>query len=118
ASPPCWRMMPAVPSPPAVSRSTTTTLAPFRAKPSAVARPIPLPPPVISATLPLKSMVSSNVFPANSVIARTTKQSPRADGSVAELAPSFLETGPDIGREGSCHIDVEHLSALPPQHDL
>src|ERR1700719_1249379 len=48
-------MMPAVASAPAVSRSTTTTLAPLLAKATAVARPMPLPAPVISATLPVKS---------------------------------------------------------------
>src|SRR5438552_15866590 len=47
--------MPTVASPPAASRSTTTTLAPFLPKASAVARPMPLPAPVISATLPVKS---------------------------------------------------------------
>src|SRR5437899_3999066 len=47
--------MPTVASPPAVSRSTTTTLAPLLPKASAVARPMPLPAPVISATLPVKS---------------------------------------------------------------
>src|SRR5271163_971633 len=48
-------MTPAVASPAAASRSTRTTLAPPLAKPSAVARPMPLAPPVISATLPVKS---------------------------------------------------------------
>src|SRR5205085_1804881 len=48
-------MMPTVASPPAVSRSTTTTLAPLFANASAVARPMPLPAPVISATLSVKS---------------------------------------------------------------
>src|SRR3954451_19658452 len=48
-------MTPAVASPAALSRSTRTILAPPLAKPSAVARPIPLAPPVISATLPVKS---------------------------------------------------------------
>src|ERR1700731_155230 len=48
-------MPPAVASPLARSRSTRTTLAPPLAKPSAVARPMPLAPPVISATLPVKS---------------------------------------------------------------
>src|SRR3982074_3433570 len=47
--------MPAVASPPAASRSTTTVLAPDLAKASAVARPIPFAAPVISATLPVKS---------------------------------------------------------------
>src|SRR5215204_1709298 len=49
-------MMPAVASPAAASRSTTTTLAPLLAKASAVARPMPFPAPVISATLPVKSI--------------------------------------------------------------
>src|SRR5216683_1900091 len=55
-------MMPAVASPPAASRSTTTVLAPDLAKASAVARPIPFAAPVISATLPVKSntMASSS----------------------------------------------------------
>src|SRR5712692_8557162 len=55
-------MMPAVASPPAASRSTTTVLAPALAKASAVARPIPFAAPVISATLPVKSssMASSS----------------------------------------------------------
>ena len=56
ASPPFWRMMPAVASAPALSRSTTTTFAPWRANAADVARPIPLPPPVTSATLPVKSI--------------------------------------------------------------
>src|SRR4051794_27276372 len=49
-------MMPAVASPPSLSRSTTTTFAPDFAKASAVARPMPFPAPVISATLPVKSI--------------------------------------------------------------
>src|SRR6516165_5622636 len=48
-------MIPAVASPAALSRSTTTTLAPLLAKATAVARPMPFPAPVISATLPAKS---------------------------------------------------------------
>src|SRR5262252_5080796 len=48
-------MIPAVASPAALSRSTTTTLAPLLAKASAVARPMPLPAPVTNATLPVKS---------------------------------------------------------------
>src|SRR5207253_10496348 len=54
--------MPAVASPPAVSRSTTTTLAPLLPKASAVARPMPLPAPVISATLPVKSSSMGSPF--------------------------------------------------------
>src|SRR3954467_11204340 len=55
-------MMPAVASPPAASRSTTTIFAPDFAKASAVARPMPFAAPVISATLPVKSssIVSSS----------------------------------------------------------
>src|SRR3954453_20771444 len=49
-------MMPAVASPPSLSRSTTTTFAPDFAKASAVARPMPFPAPVISATFPVKSI--------------------------------------------------------------
>jgi hypothetical protein len=49
-------MIPAVASPPALSRSTTTTLAPDFAKASAVARPMPLAAPVTTAILPVKSM--------------------------------------------------------------
>jgi hypothetical protein len=55
ASPPFWRMMPAVASAPASSRSTT--FAPWRANATDAARPIPLPLPVTSATLPVKSFV-------------------------------------------------------------
>src|SRR5512147_527934 len=55
-------MMPAVASPPALSRSTATIFAPDFAKASAVARPMPFAAPVISATLPVKSssIVSSS----------------------------------------------------------
>src|SRR4029077_5827521 len=54
--------MPAVPSPPAASRSTITTLAPRPAKPRAVARPIPLAPPVINATLFWKFIASPSLL--------------------------------------------------------
>src|ERR1700750_1872122 len=62
-------MTPAVASPAVASRSTRPTRAPPRAKPSAVARPMPLAPPVISATLPVKSrsiaFLLSLLFPAD-----------------------------------------------------
>src|SRR4051794_37700895 len=61
-------MTPAVASPAALSRSTRTILAPPLAKPSAVARPIPLAPPVISATLPVKSR-SIAFLPLRSILA-------------------------------------------------
>src|SRR6516162_273693 len=61
-------MTPAVASPAAASRSTRTILAPPCAKPSAVARPMPLPPPVISATLPVKSK-SMAFLPSRSILA-------------------------------------------------
>ena len=49
-------MMSTLAWPDSASASTTITLAPRSAKPSAVARPMPPPPPVISATLPVKSI--------------------------------------------------------------
>src|SRR5690349_13175310 len=110
ASPPCWRMIPTVPSPPAVSRSTTTTFAPLRANPRAVARPMPLPAPVISATLPLKSMVSSGGFCG----ARLSQPIV----SVEKLAPRLLETGPDIRGEGSRHVDAKLLRAGAPKQNF
>src|SRR5690349_24894006 len=103
-------MMPAVPSPPAVSRSTTTTFAPLRANPRAVARPMPLPPPVISATLPLKSMVSSG----GSCRTRLSQR----PASVEKLAPRLLETDPDIGSEGSRHVDAKLLRTGTPKQDF
>ena len=57
ASPPFWRMIPAVASAAVPSRSTTTTRAPRCAKATEAARPIPLPPPVIRATFPVKSIL-------------------------------------------------------------
>src|SRR4051794_40142521 len=102
-------MMPAVPSPPDASRSTTTTLAPSLANPSAVARPMPLPAPVISATLPLKSMVSS-AFQLTGNLARMA--------SAKELEPRLLQAGPDIGPEGSRYLDAEGARCCPPQDDL
>src|SRR5689334_9816997 len=103
-------MIPAVPSPPAVSRSTTTTFAPWRANPRAVARPMPLPPPVISATLPLKSMVSSGDFYRFRLSQRTA--------SVEKLAPCLLETGPDIGRDGARHVDAKLLIRCTPKQNF
>src|SRR5690242_16181852 len=103
-------MMPAVPSPPAVSRSTTTTFAPLRANPRAVARPMPLPAPVISATLPLKSMVSSGGF------CRARLSQPIV--SVEKLAPRLLETGPDIRGEGSRHVDAKFLRGSAPKQNF
>src|SRR5262245_7503218 len=55
ARPPAASTSRTVSSPPAASTSATVTAAPSRAKPSAVARPMPAPPPVTSATLPSRS---------------------------------------------------------------
>src|SRR5205814_3803717 len=100
ASPPCCRMTPAVPSPAAVSRSTRTTLAPPLAKPSAVARPMPLPPPVISATLPVKSrsiaFLLGPSFPADQpgpfleIDEHVADKSPRR---IVGQAPGLVELG-------------------------
>src|SRR6516164_9075017 len=107
-------MMPTVPSPPAVSRSTTTTLAPSRAKPSAVARPMPFPAPVISATLPLKSIVSSAALGRSTVSLRAERSNPR----IEELPPCLLETDPHIGSQRTPHFDVERIVVGAPEHDL
>src|SRR5262245_48767514 len=108
-------MMPAVPSPPAASRSTTTTLAPPRANPIDEARPMPLPPPVTRATLPLKSMVPSDDF-SGSDCHRGCREATAA--SVEELAPCRFETGPDIRRERASDVDAERRRLEAPQHDL
>src|SRR5690349_6886039 len=102
--------MPAVPSQPAVSRSTTTTFAPLRANPSAVARPMPLPPPVISATLPLKSMFSSGDF--------TPARLSQPTVPVEKLASRLLKRGPDIGREGPRHVDAKLLRTGAPKQNF
>src|SRR5918993_6004660 len=71
-----------------------TTLAPSRAKASAVARPIPVPPPVTKATLP-KALLSSVI---SSVLADS---GPRL--------PGWSPTAPD--RSGS-HHDLERLALV------
>src|SRR5262245_14348442 len=106
-------MMPAVPSPPAVSRSTTTILAPPRANPIDPARPMPLPPPVTRATLPLKSMVPSGDFSRSDCHCGWHEAT---TVSVEELAPRRFQTGPDIGCEGSRHVDAERHRIEARQH--
>src|ERR1700729_2849470 len=102
-------MMPAVASPAARSRSTTTTLAPRLAKPSAAARPMPLPAPVINATLPLNSIFLPPRGDPDAILARV--------GRGQEFPARCLQALPDIGCVRPCHLDAERLEVAAPQHD-
>src|SRR5437016_14452928 len=99
-------MMPAVASAPAVSRSTTTTLAPLLAKASAVARPMPLPAPVISATLPVKS--SSIASLPYSDRGRPARYGPEARSPGSAFPRDLPGPGYEIGH----HVADEALRRL------
>src|ERR1700679_2926723 len=103
-------MMPAEASPAAWSRSTTTTLAPRLAKPSAAARPMPLPAPVINATLPVNSIFFSPPCGGPAILAHA--------GGGQEFPACLLQALPDVRCVRTRHFDPERLDLAAPQHDF
>src|SRR6185295_16204371 len=107
AAPPAVRISSAVRSPRCAFSSATQTLAPSRAKRSAMPRPMPWPAPVTSATLPASrpSECSWLVEPA---VERPGAPLVREDGVLDRLTHAAL----DVGRGAHALHELERLVAV------